>query len=147
MKRCITIMLFLVLPVFVSAQSGLFSILSDTALSGTQKLDRLQLALRNAANDTIRTDVYDNMALYYLETNRDSAVYYDNKSIALAKQLRLKLAEAHALSTRGYALLGLGKYPSALESLSEALKIAENPASEKYTCTFQEGNPHIEKAL
>ncbi len=139
MRRCITIIMFLLLPVVVSAQSTLFSILSDTALSGTQKLDRLQLALRNAANDTIRMGVYYDLALYYLETDRDSAVYYDNKSIALAKQLRLKLDEAAALSDRGYALIALGKYPASLESLSEAFKIAENPASEKDTLNLLKG--------
>ena len=143
MKRCITIMLFLVLPVFVSAQSKLSFILSDTTLSGTQKLDSLQLALKNAANDTVRMDAYYNMALYYLETNRDSAVYYEDKSIALAQKLRLKLFEAHALSDRGYALIGLGKYPASLESLLEALKIVENPASEKYKWNLPKGaNPH-----
>ena len=77
MKRCITIMLFLVLPVFVSAQSRFMYILSDTTLSGTQKSDSLQLALKNAANDTIRMDAYFSLALYYLETDRDSAVYYE----------------------------------------------------------------------
>ncbi len=143
MKRCLTIMLFLVLPVFVSAQSKLYYILGDTTLSGTQKLDRLQLALSNAANDTIRMDAYYNMALYYMETNRDSAVYYDNKCIVLAKQLGLKLNEADALGEKGYALIGLGKYPSALESLSEAIKIAENPASEKSALAFLRGrSPH-----
>ncbi len=146
MKRCIAIMLFLVLPVFVSAQSKFFFILSDTTLSGTQKLDRLQLALRNASNDTLRMDAYYNMALYYMETNRDSAVYYDNKCIVLAKQLRLKLNEAHALSDKGYALIALGKYPSALESLSEAMKIAENPASEKSVLPFLRGHtPHARR--
>ena len=147
MKGCITIMLFLLLPVFVSAQSKLFSILSDTTLSGTQKLDSLQLALRNASNDTLRMDAYYNMALYYMETNRDSAVYYDNKCIVLAKQLRLKLNEAHALSDKGYALIALGKYPSALESLSEAMKIAENPASEKSVLPFLRGHTPHERRL
>ncbi|HKJ81363.1 MAG TPA: hypothetical protein VJ954_05020, partial [Ignavibacteriaceae bacterium] len=95
MKRAfLLIIIFFSMPVFCRAQSNLFSILSDTTLSGTQKLDRLQLALRKAANDTVRMNVYDNLALYYLETNRDSAVYYDNKSIALAKQLGLKMNEA-----------------------------------------------------
>ncbi len=146
MKRCIKIIMFLLFPVFVSAQSGLFSILSDTALSGTQKLDRLQLALRNASNDPLRMDAYYNMALYYMETNRDSAVYYDNKCMVLAKQLGLKLNEAHALSDKGYALIALGKYPSALESLSEAMKIAENPASEKSVLPFLRGHtPHARR--
>jgi two-component system, NtrC family, sensor kinase len=147
MKRCIKIIVFLLFPVFVSAQSKFFFILSDTTLSGTQKLDRLQLALRNASNDTLRMDAYYNMALYYMETNRDSAVYYDNKCIVLAKQLRLKLNEAHALSDKGYALIALGKYPSALESLSEAMKIAENPASEKSVLPFLRGHTPHERRL
>ena len=144
MKRAFLLMiLFFSMLGFCRAQSGLFSILSDTTLSGAKKLDRLQLALRNAANDTVRMDAYYNIALYYLETNRDSSVYYDNKSIALAKQLRLKLDEAAALSDKGYALIALGKYPSSLESLSEAMKIAENPASEKSALPFLRGNiPH-----
>ena len=144
MKRAfLLLILFFSMLGFCRAQSGLFSILSDTTLSGTKKLDRLQLALRNAANDTVRMDAYYNIALYYLETNRDSSVYYDNKSIALAKQLRLKLDEAAALSDKGYALIALGKYPSSLESLSEAMKIAENPASEKSALPFLRGNtPH-----
>ena len=147
MKRTfLLLILFFSMLGFCRAQSGLFSILSDTTLSGAKKLDRLQLALRNAANDTVRTDAYYNLALYYLETNRDSAVYYDNKSIALAKQLRLKLNEAHALSDKGYALIALGKYPSSLESLSEAMKIAENPASEKATWNLPKGQtPHMER--
>ncbi|MGA9293690.1 MAG: histidine kinase dimerization/phospho-acceptor domain-containing protein, partial [Ignavibacteriaceae bacterium] len=144
MKRTFLLMiLFFSMLGFCRAQSGLFSILSDTTLSGTQKLDRLQLALKNTANDTVRMVAYYNIALYYLETNRDSSVYYDNKSIALAKQLRLKLDEAAALSDKGYALIALGKYPSSLESLSEAMKIAENPASEKSALPFLRGNtPH-----
>jgi signal transduction histidine kinase len=144
MKRAfLLLIIFFSMLGFCRAQSGLFSILSDTALSGTKKLDRLQLALRNAANDTVRMDAYYNLALYYLETNRDSAVYYDNKSIALAKQLRIKLDEAAALSDKGYALIALGKYPSALESLSEAMKIEESPANEKYTLPSPKGHtPH-----
>jgi len=144
MKRTFLLMiLFFSMLGFCRAQSGLFSILSDTTLSGTQKLDRLQLALKNTANDTVRIDAYYNIALYYLETNRDSSVYYDNKSIALAKQLRIKLDEAAALSDKGYALIALGKYPSALESLSEAMKIEESPANEKYTLPSLKGHtPH-----
>ncbi len=144
MKRAfLFLILFLSMLGFCQAQSGLFSILSDTTLSGAKKLDRLQLALRNAANDTVRMDAYYNLALYYLEINRDSAVYYDDKSIALAQQLGLKLDEAASLSDRGYMLIALGNYPSALESLSEAMKIAENPASEKSALPFLRGQtPH-----
>ncbi|MGA7836532.1 MAG: hypothetical protein WB996_01075, partial [Ignavibacteriaceae bacterium] len=140
MKRAfLLIIIIFSMPGFCRAQSNLYSILSDTTLSGTQKLDRLQLALRNTANDTVRMNVNFDLALYFLETNRDSAVYYDNKSIALARRLGLKLNEAEALSDKGYALIALGKYPSSLESLSEAIKIAENPASEKDVLPFLRG--------
>ncbi|MFZ0454873.1 MAG: histidine kinase dimerization/phospho-acceptor domain-containing protein, partial [Ignavibacteriaceae bacterium] len=144
MKRAfLSMILFFSMLGFCRAQSKLILILSDTTLSGTQKLDHLQLALKNAANDTIRMDALYNLALYYMETNRDSAVYYDNKCIVLAKQLRIKLNEAHAISDKGYALIGLGKYPASLESLLEALEIAENPASEKSALPFLKGpTPH-----
>jgi signal transduction histidine kinase len=147
MKRAfLLLIIFFSMLGFCRAQSGLFSILSDTTLSGAKKLDSLQLALRNAANDTVRMDAYYNLALYYLETNRDSAVYYDNKCIVLAQQLGIKLDEAAALSDRGYSLIALGKYPSALESLSEAMKIAENPASEKSALLFLRGHtPHARR--
>ncbi|HKJ82206.1 MAG TPA: ATP-binding protein [Ignavibacteriaceae bacterium] len=147
MKRAFLLMiLFFSMLGYCRAQSGLFSILSDTTLSGAEKLDSLQLALNNAANDTVRMDAYYNMALYYLEINRDSSVYYDNKSISLAQKLRLKLNEAAALSDKGYALLALGKYPASLESLSEAFQIAENPASEKSALPFLKGpTPHARR--
>ncbi len=51
------------------------------------------------------------------------------------------------LSDKGYALIALGKYPSALESLSEATKIAENPASEKYVLPFLRGQAAHKKRL
>ncbi|MEJ2105191.1 MAG: hypothetical protein P8X47_11530 [Ignavibacteriaceae bacterium] len=147
MKRAfLLLIIFFSMLGFCRAQSKLFYILSDTTLSGTKKLDSLQLALRNAANDTVRLDAYYNLALYYLEINRDSSVYYDNKCISLAQKLRLKLIEAAALSDKGYALLALGKYPSALESLSEAFQIAENPATEKGALYFLRGHtPHARR--
>ncbi len=41
--------------------------------------------------------------------------------------------EASALDAKGYMLMHLGNYPKSLESFLQALKIAEDPASEKYT--------------
>lgn len=125
MKKTIKIALLLLLPVFVSAQSG------------QKQLDSLHLALRNASNDTIRMDVYKNLGGFYMEINRDSAISYLNQSITLAQQLRLKLDEATALGMRGYMLMTFGNYPMSLESILQALKIAEDPASEKYTWNLQ----------
>ena len=47
---------------------------------------------------------------------------------------------------RAMHLIGLGNYPASLESLSEALKIAENPANEKSALPFLRGDtPHARR--
>ena len=63
MKLFIKITLLLLLPVFVSAQSE------------QKQLDSLQIALKNAANDTIRMDVYFQLGLFYNEINPDSSLF------------------------------------------------------------------------
>jgi len=134
MKNLVTIILLLILPVVVSAQSD------------QNQLDSLHVSLKNAANDTVRMDVYKNLGQFYMEINRDSAISYLNKSITLAQQLRLKLFEADVLGIRGYMLMALGNYPMSLESLLQALKITEDPASEKYTWNLpKERTPHSER--
>ena len=116
MKIYIKIALLLLLPVFVLAQSG------------QKKLDSLHIALKNAANDTIRMDVYFQLGLFYNEINRDSSLFYLDQSIPIAQKLKLKLNEAQALDNKGYMLMHLGNYPRSLESFLQALKIDRRPS-------------------
>ena len=118
MKLFIKISLLLLLPVFVSAQSG------------QKKLDSLHLALKNAANDSIRMETYQELNWYYQEVNRDSAIYYCDLALPIAKQLKLRLHEAYILDSKGYVLMHLGNYPKSLQTFLLALKIAEDPSSE-----------------
>jgi tetratricopeptide (TPR) repeat protein len=115
------------LPAFVMAQP------EET------QLESLHRSLKNAANDTIRMDVYLNLALYYNEINRDSSLFYLAKGLPIAQKLKLKLYEAHFLENRGYMLMGIGNYPKALESFLASLKILEDPKSEKYAWNLQIG--------
>lgn len=62
---------------------------------------------------------------YYGETNRDSALYYVEKLVQLARRNNQKLEEAASLARRGYQYTGLGRLPEAFESLTEAIRIAE----------------------
>ncbi len=103
------------------------------------EIDRLQTLLINAPNDSIRMDVYMEIALYYNERNRDSALYYLAQGLPIAQELNLKLYEAHFLENRGYMYGGLGNYPKALEAYFQALKIAEDPESEKHAWNLPEG--------
>ena len=121
MRKNFKIILLSFLPVFVCAQSK------------QEELDRWQTALKNATNDTISLDNYFKIALYYNEVNSDSSLFYLAQSLPIAQKLKLKLDEAHILENRGFMLTNIGKYPEALESFLQALKIAEDPSSEKIT--------------
>ncbi len=127
MKVLLKIALLLLLPVVVSAQSD------------QKQLDSLQVALKNAANDTIRMNVYYELGLFYNEINLDSSIYYLDQSIPLAQKLELKINEAWALSDKGYMLMKIGNYPRSLESFLQVLKIAEDPASEKTAWNLPKG--------
>jgi two-component system, NtrC family, sensor kinase len=127
MKNLVKLSLILILPVFLSAQP------QET------QLESLQRSLKNAPNDTIKMDVYLNLALYYNEINRDSSLFYLAKGLPIAQKLKLKLYEAHFLENRGYMLTHIGNYPKALESFLASLKILEDIESEKYAWNLSNG--------
>ena len=114
----------MLLPAFVEAQHN------------SKQLDSLRRALGNAANDTIRMDVYDQLAYYFYEVNADTSLLYAEKELQIARQLNLKIYEANALVHKGYDFTKLINYPKALEAFFEAQKIAEEPASEKTVWHF-----------
>jgi two-component system, NtrC family, sensor kinase len=117
MKIFIKLLLLLVLPAFVWSQSQ-------------PKLDSLYIALSKAANDSIRMETYQELHWYYEEVNRDSALFYNDKALPIAKQLKLRLHEADILDGKAYVLMHLGNYPTSLETFLLALKIAEDPSTE-----------------
>jgi len=127
MKRSFKIILLLWLPVLVWSRPQ------------QTRLDSLQLALKIAANDTVRMYAYGNVASYYAEINRDSSLLYRAQCLQIAQKLKLKFAEANILQGRGFVLTNMGNYPEALESLYQALKIAEDPASEKSIGNLRKG--------
>ncbi len=121
MRSLIKISLLLLLPVFAKTQAN------------QKYLDSLHQALKTAANDTVRMDIYENLGWYYEEINRDSILFYSDRILQLARQMNQKLKEANALSMKGVSLLDLEDFPKSLESLMQALHIAQNPSSEENT--------------
>ena len=122
------------LPAFVMAQPD------------EPQLDSLHRSLNNAANDTIRMDVYLNLALYYNEINQDSALFYLANGLPIAQKLNKKLYEANFFENRGYMLARIGNYPKALESFLASLQILEDPESEKYAWNLPDGQtPRMER--
>jgi signal transduction histidine kinase len=123
MRKQLKIVLLLLLPFSVCAQY--------------QQLDSLLLQLKNAANDTIRIDLYSQLGTYYDDVNVDSSVYYNEAGITIAKQLQLKLNEAELFMNMSFPLAKMGNYPKTLKVLMQAKEIAEDAANEKHVANLK----------
>src|SRR5207344_3013545 len=95
-------------------------------------LDSLFLELKTIHNDTLKLLPLANIAESYAEIKPDSAFYYSEIELNLAKLLKCKLNEANALIQMGYALTNLSDYPKSLQSYLSALAIAEDISSEDH---------------
>ena len=126
MKVVSKIILFFLLPVMSNAQQ--FPFWEDW--NNTQA-DSLKLIWVNSTNDTVRMGVIRSLGIYYSEINIDSALYYNQQQVALARKLKLKLWEADALDGVGYMLSLRKDYPRSLQAFITAIKIAEDEETEK----------------
>ena len=111
------------------------------------KVDSMHLALERKPDDTTLMAIYKNISVYYLESNRDSCIYFSGLQLSIARKFNLKLWQAYALHTQGYALWNKGKYIQALQAFLESTKIAEDKESEKNIWQISEfyenNNPHF----
>jgi tetratricopeptide (TPR) repeat protein len=142
MKSFIKIILLLLLPAFSIAQQNPYW----EELTRKQ-IDSLRLVLKNTSNDTLRMGIARSFGFYYMDIKRDSALYFLEEQLVLAKQLKLKLWEADAFDNIGFASFQLTNYPRSLQAFIEGLKIAEDKESEKNIWQIskfsKEGNPRI----
>ena len=115
--RCLAkLLLLLFLPALLNAQHS---------------LDSLRKAYLNATVDSTRYVIGKYLYDYYEESNKDSALYYAQQDLMLARKHDEKLAEGYYLDNTAYQLIGLGKYADALQHVLEAFKIAEDPNNER----------------
>ncbi len=102
--------------------------------TGTAAQDKLPVnllqAYQQAKNDSLRFEACYAIYAFYGEGNRDSALYYCDQMVILAKKNNKPLVKAGALALKAYALTWLGRYVDALPCLNEAFEIAGNPANE-----------------
>jgi two-component system, NtrC family, sensor kinase len=101
---------------------------ADAQLSNPDSLRRI---LQDATSDSARHYACVELYYFYLELNRDSALFYAEKRLTLAKQNNQKLAEAFALGSKGYQYNQLGRYSESFQCLLQALRIAEDPSNEE----------------
>ena len=134
MKVLLKIVLLLLLPVLADSQSN--------------NIDSLRTAFNNAPEGLLQFKAASNVYFYYQELNRDSALFYTEQQLLIAKHKNNKIGEGVALVNKSYQLMGLGKYADALKGLQQAFPIAEEAANEKeaqwdYFLTPFQGNSRL----
>jgi len=117
MKTILKIAFFLLFPILAKAQQSI--------------PDSLRAILQNATTDSARHNASYNLYLYFIEANRDSALFYVEQRLTLAKKNNIKLAEAAALISLAYQYNAIGKYAETFQHLLQAIEIAEDPKNEE----------------
>ena len=80
------------------------------------------------APDSVQYILNSKLNDYYEEINTDSAVYFAEQELMIARRNKQKLAESDALVSIGYQLVSGGKYGESLKYLLEAFEIAAEAA-------------------
>ncbi|MFZ9388546.1 MAG: hypothetical protein ACO25B_11765, partial [Chitinophagaceae bacterium] len=114
-------------------------------LAGAQQrynLDSLRKELAHATADSNKFNLYSSLSGYYEERNLDSAIFFGEQALVIARKNKKQLEVASALLRKGFPLRSNGKYGEALECIMETLAILEDPGSEKSAWHF-----HSEKTL
>src|SRR5215204_1571292 len=104
-KKKLKIFLFLLLPIFVIAQQS--------------TLDNLKRQLANAQYDSARYEIYGKLSDFYIERKIDSALFFVEQCLLLARKNNKKLNEASSLNGKGLCLRHMGSYSEALRCYLE----------------------------
>ena len=86
----------------------------------------LKEAYLMAKDDSTRQNALLNIVRYYADIDRDSAMYYNEQRLVIAKKSGYKLLEAAVLGAKGYQKIQKGEYAEALKCLQESLKITQD---------------------
>jgi two-component system, NtrC family, sensor kinase len=95
-------------------------------LLAQQNIAGLKEAYLVAKDDSTKQNALLNLVNHYNEIDRDSALYYNEQRLVIAKKSGYKLLEAAALNVKGYQNIQKGEYADALKWLLESLKITQD---------------------
>jgi signal transduction histidine kinase len=89
--------------------------------------DSLRKAAKAAKTDSARCLSALALGTHFIEINRDTALYYADKALVIAKKNSQWFEEASALNLKAHQLNFLKKFPEALVCLQQAFKLADDP--------------------
>lgn len=107
-----------------------------------QGLDREKIdqQLRTENPDSVRYQLYTQILNEFYQTNNDSAIFYFDKRISLARDNNKKIEEASNLGSKAFIYMNSGQYGLSLENYLMAFEILENPANENDYWFLSYGN-------
>ena len=117
MEKKLKFFLFLWLPITVLAQPG--------------TVDALKYQLANSQTDSARYEINGKLSDFYIEKKIDSALFFIDQCLLLARKNNKKLNEASSLTGKGLCLRHMGRYSEALQGYLEGFEIAQDEKSEK----------------
>jgi len=101
------------------------------SIAQEKSVDSLKSVYQSTSNDSVLYVTGRALYNYYEELNRDSALYYADQILLLARKNNKQLVEVFALDSKGYQLLQMGHYSESLQCLLHAFDIVENPKNNK----------------
>ena len=119
MKMHLKIGFLLLLPFFTKAQPH------------QKELDSLHMALKNAADDTVKMITLYNLASYYGASNWDSAMLFVENAISIAKKMNQQIWIANFLLFKSNLVLKQTNFSLSLKLCNEALAIIQDKRNEK----------------
>jgi len=104
---------------------------ASLAQSTSAEIDSLQHSFLTEPSDMLRMDAARSLALYYNEISPDTARYFADTQLQLARSLGEPLWEGHALWLNSFNLLLLGKYSEAFTLNTQAITLLTDPSTEQ----------------
>ena len=109
-----------------------FLLFTATRMSAQQVVpDSIYDQLNKTSNDTLKLFLLDKIAGSYEENNWDSALYYEAKSLPLAKELYFSILEANIHDQLGYIHTHRGNFAQALADFLTGIEIIKDPGLDK----------------
>lgn len=111
--------------------AGAFLCMFMNSAAQSAEISKLKQTLATTQNDSVK--IFTNSELCYLYTGLkyDSALYYGNQGLALARSVQNKTGIRQCLTDLGALYFQAGKYPESTRCFLEALKMAEQIKDER----------------
>jgi signal transduction histidine kinase len=106
---------------------SLFILIHNHLYAQQQSITSFRNAYLLAKTDSSRQLACLDLIVYYNEVNRDSALYYIEERLTIARRSGYKILEASVLNSKGYQKTQTGKYAEALQCIMASLTIAQDP--------------------